>query len=202
MKISDLRITGLSGGTVEGGWVDDLKPDLLLDRLHPAHVGEADLRPFDGDVRRGGRRLPTGFLPPILVNLGFERSGWRIVEPAADLAVAAALVSALSDTPVPPDTVVFGEIALSGRVRPVAHADARLKEAAKLGFTAAWVPIRPASRGTRSGQSGAGQSGAGQSGEGLATVPIGHLSELVARLMPAPRPRVDRSGARRALVLP
>ncbi|HEX2150937.1 MAG TPA: AAA family ATPase, partial [Stellaceae bacterium] len=59
--------------------------------------------------------------------------GLRIVEPAADLAVAAALVSALTETPVPHDIVVFGEIALSGRVRPVAHADLRLKEAAKLG---------------------------------------------------------------------
>ncbi len=66
--------------------------------------------------------------------------GLRIVEPAADLAVAAALVSALTETPVPADTVVFGEIGLSGRVRPVAHADARLKEAAKLGFAEAWVP--------------------------------------------------------------
>jgi DNA repair protein RadA/Sms len=65
--------------------------------------------------------------------------GLRIVEPAADLAVAAALVSALTETPVPSDTVVFGEIALSGRVRPVAHADARLKEAAKLGFAEAKV---------------------------------------------------------------
>ena len=45
--------------------------------------------------------------------------GLRIVEPAADLAVAAALVSALTEIPVPTDTVVFGEIALSGRVRPV-----------------------------------------------------------------------------------
>ena len=73
--------------------------------------------------------------------------GLRIVEPAADLAVAAALVSALTETPVPADTVVFGEIALSGEVRPVGHAEARLKEAAKLGFAEAWMPrdaaIRP-----------------------------------------------------------
>ena len=68
--------------------------------------------------------------------------GLRIVEPAADLAVAAALVSALTETPVPADTVVFGEIALSGDVRPVGHTEARLKEAAKLGFGAAWMPRR------------------------------------------------------------
>ena len=66
----------------------------------------------------------------------------RIAEPAADLAVAAALVSALSFEPVPADTVVFGEIGLSGEIRPVGQADARLKEAAKLGFAAALVPPR------------------------------------------------------------
>jgi DNA repair protein RadA/Sms len=112
--------------------------------------------------------------------------GLRIVEPAADLAVAAALVSALTETPVPPDTVIFGEIGLSGRIRPVAHADARLKEAAKLGFSEAWVPVRPTARGGRTAKSG----------EGLATVPIAHLSELVARLSPAPR-RLQPSGSRR-----
>jgi DNA repair protein RadA/Sms len=120
--------------------------------------------------------------------------GLRIVEPAADLAVAAALVSALTETPVPVETVVFGEIGLSGRVRPVAHADARLKEAAKLGFTEAWVPVRP----SRSAKAGAN--------EGLATVAIGHLSELVARLAPAPRRRVAAAGAaagsRRVMVGP
>ncbi len=66
--------------------------------------------------------------------------GYRLSDPAADLAVAAALVSALSERPVPTDAVVLGEIALSGEVRPVAHAGLRLKEAAKLGFDRAWVP--------------------------------------------------------------
>lgn len=66
--------------------------------------------------------------------------GYRLSDPAADLAVAAALVSALSERPVPQETVVLGEIALSGEVRPVAHAALRLKEAAKLGFERAWVP--------------------------------------------------------------
>ncbi|MFM7343806.1 MAG: DNA repair protein RadA [Tagaea sp.] len=68
--------------------------------------------------------------------------GLRIAEPAADLAVAAALVSALTDTPVPADTVVFGEIGLSGEVRAVGQTEARLKEAAKLGFTKAFAPAR------------------------------------------------------------
>ena len=89
--------------------------------------------------------------------------------------------------PVPPETVVFGEIALSGRVRPVAHAEARLKEAAKLGFAEAWVPLRPAGRGTR----------IVRTGEGLTTVPIGHLSELVAQLPAALRRRIQPAGSRR-----
>lgn len=66
--------------------------------------------------------------------------GYRITEPAADLAVAAALVSALAEKPVPRGTVFFGEIALSGEVRPIAHASLRLREAAKLGFTEAGIP--------------------------------------------------------------
>src|SRR5213075_3426237 len=107
--------------------------------------------------------------------------GLRIVEPAADLAVAAALVSALTETPVPLDTVVFGEIGLSGRVRPVAHAEARLKEAAKLGFAEAWVPLRAGARQARTA-------------DGLKTVPISHLSELVARLPEAPRRPVHSAG--------
>lgn len=66
--------------------------------------------------------------------------GYRIADPAADLAVAAALVSALSEQPIPADAVSFGEISLSGEVRPVAHAALRLREAAKLGFSKALLP--------------------------------------------------------------
>jgi DNA repair protein RadA/Sms len=66
--------------------------------------------------------------------------GYRLSDPAADLAVAAALVSALSERPVPQEAVVMGEIALSGEVRPVAHSGLRLKESSKLGFDRAWVP--------------------------------------------------------------
>lgn len=68
--------------------------------------------------------------------------GLRIVEPAADLAVAAALLSSLSGTPVPRDAVVFGEIGLSGEVRPVSQSALRLREAAKLGFSRAIMPRR------------------------------------------------------------
>ncbi len=66
--------------------------------------------------------------------------GLRIVEPAADLAVAAALVSSFNGVPVPSASVVFGEIALSGEVRAVSQAALRLKEAAKLGFSQALAP--------------------------------------------------------------
>jgi DNA repair protein RadA/Sms len=66
--------------------------------------------------------------------------GLRVQEPAADLAAAAALLSSLSDRPAPDRAVFFGEIGLSGEIRPVGHAEARLKEAAKLGFTQAVVP--------------------------------------------------------------
>ncbi len=66
--------------------------------------------------------------------------GLKVSEPAADLAAAAALISSFSGRPLPKDCVIFGEIALSGDVRPTAQADARLKEAAKLGFTRALVP--------------------------------------------------------------
>ena len=66
--------------------------------------------------------------------------GYRISEPAADLAVASALVSSLAGLALPADCVYFGEVSLSGAVRPVAHTAQRLKEAEKLGFSAALLP--------------------------------------------------------------
>ncbi len=93
--------------------------------------------------------------------------GLRIGEPAADLAVAAALVSARSGRPVPPDTVVFGEIGLSGETRPVSQTDARLKEAGKLGFKRALMPPR------RRGKRGKGGP--------LTIEEIGDLGTLVAK---------------------
>src|SRR6185437_8843274 len=66
--------------------------------------------------------------------------GLRIQEPAADVAAAAALVSSLANAPLPADAVYFGEVSLSGTVRPVAQSAARLKEAAKLGFRSAVMP--------------------------------------------------------------
>jgi DNA repair protein RadA/Sms len=97
--------------------------------------------------------------------------GLRIQEPAADLAAAAALVSSLANAPLPPDAVFFGEVSLSGAVRPVAQAAARLKEAAKLGFTRAFVP-----------ESGRADDPA------LTLMPIGGLSTLVAEIAARGKP--------------
>ena len=66
--------------------------------------------------------------------------GLRINEPAADLAVAAAMISSLSGKPIARDTIVYGELSLSGAVRPVAQNNVRLKEAEKLGFKSAYTP--------------------------------------------------------------
>jgi DNA repair protein RadA/Sms len=66
--------------------------------------------------------------------------GLRVNEPAADLAVAAALLSAREDVAIPPDMVLFGEISLSGALRPVGQTENRLKEASKLGFQQATLP--------------------------------------------------------------
>jgi DNA repair protein RadA/Sms len=67
--------------------------------------------------------------------------GYRLADPAADLAVAAALVSALADKPLPNRSIWFGEVSLAGEIRPVAHRMLRLKEAAKLGFERACGPV-------------------------------------------------------------
>ena len=79
--------------------------------------------------------------------------GLRISEPAADLAVAAALISAHLGKLLPARTVIFGEIGLGGEVRAVGHSEARLKEAEKLGFTTAIIPqAAPRRRGDRATQ--------------------------------------------------
>lgn len=72
--------------------------------------------------------------------------GLRISEPAADLAVAAALISSLTDVSIPAEMVLFGEVGLAGEIRPVAQPDLRLKEASKLGFTQAITPLRQAKK--------------------------------------------------------
>ena len=91
--------------------------------------------------------------------------GYRLTDPAADLAVAAALISSMSERPIPNESIVFGEIALSGEIRQVAHSGLRLKEAAKLGFGSAWVP---------SGVKGA---------EGIATSTFANVRALVDQIL-------------------
>lgn len=97
--------------------------------------------------------------------------GLRVSEPAADLAVAAALISAASGVPADPQTVFFGEIGLSGELRQVAQAELRLKEAVKLGFTRAVLPRRVAGGQRRL-----------LSPEGMSLMEYGHLSDLVAAM--------------------
>ncbi|UWQ20952.1 DNA repair protein RadA [Jannaschia sp. W003] len=95
--------------------------------------------------------------------------GIRVGEPAADLAVACALLSAREDAALPRETVVFGELSLSGALRPVTQSENRLKEAAKLGFTAAIVP-----RGTKPGD-----------GAGVSSRQLGDVATLVGEVFGA-----------------
>ena len=110
--------------------------------------------------------------------------GLRIQEPAADLAAAAALVSSLVNAPLPTDAVYFGEISLSGVVRPVAQTPARLKEATKLGFARAVLP--------ESGRSEVG----GDFGLSLQT--IGSLTSLVAEIAARGSPKASQAADREA----
>ncbi len=104
--------------------------------------------------------------------------GLRISEPAADLAVAGALVSSIADLPMPEHLVSFGEVGLSGEVRAVSQREQRLKEAAKLGFTEALVPPRRARRDA--------------AGESPKLHEIGHLQDLIAFLGVTDMPRRGR----------
>jgi DNA repair protein RadA/Sms len=79
----------------------------------------------------------------IFVNVA---GGVRLTEPAADLGVALALASSFLDRPVPPDTIIFGEIGLTGEVRAVSQPEVRLKEGAKLGFKRALLAARQVER--------------------------------------------------------
>nr|WP_321361231.1 DNA repair protein RadA [uncultured Hyphomonas sp.] len=93
--------------------------------------------------------------------------GYRIMEPAGDLSAAAALLTSLSANPAPERSVFFGEVALSGAVRPVARMEQRLKEAERLGFERAFVP-----------------EGAPTAVDGLTVTPIKRLIDLVELLAP------------------
>ncbi len=102
--------------------------------------------------------------------------GLRVTEPAADLAVAAALLSSLSGIAVADGCVLFGEVGLSGEVRAVAHGEARLKEAAKLGFKRAVAPKRP---GTAQGNTEGNTKGNTKARTaGIRTDEIAHIQDL------------------------
>ncbi len=104
--------------------------------------------------------------------------GLRVQEPAADVAAAAALVSSLVRAPLPADAVYFGEVSLSGAVRPVAQSAARLKEAQKLGFTKAILP----------------EAANNEAPDGFALAPIGLLANLVADIARDGTPPLRRVG--------
>jgi DNA repair protein RadA/Sms len=104
--------------------------------------------------------------------------GLRIAEPAADVAAAAALVSSLARASLPADAVYFGEVSLSGAVRPVAQTAARLKEAQKLGFVRAIVP----------------EAARTEALQGFALSTIATLSELVADIARDGKPPLRRVG--------
>ena len=92
--------------------------------------------------------------------------GLKVNEPAADLAIAAALISSLTNSPLPPETVFFGEISLAGGVRPVVHASLRLREAQKLGFKSAVT----------------GKLGAGDGANGLHVSEYSELAALISKI--------------------
>ena len=102
--------------------------------------------------------------------------GFRITEPAADLAVAAALASSAADRALDHGAVIFGEVGLAGEVRPVSQGEARLKEAAKLGFTHALAPVPDRAQGGEA---------EGQGDRGAAAQP---WRDLVALFPPQTRP--------------
>lgn len=105
--------------------------------------------------------------------------GLKVTEPAADLAVAAALASSVSNIAVPAETVVFGEIGLSGEIRAVSQMDARLKEAAKLGFTKAIMPKRRTKN----------QKAKKTDSQGLEIIEVAHLNDLLALFAAPPTGR-------------
>jgi DNA repair protein RadA/Sms len=100
-----------------------------------------------------------------------------LAEPAADLAILAAMASSLTDTALDPHTVVIGEVGLVGEIRAVSQPLPRLKEAARHGFRRAIVPLAMAQHAV----------------PGLQVIGVRDLREALTALLPAPRGRRDRS---------
>jgi DNA repair protein RadA/Sms len=108
--------------------------------------------------RRGG--FPFHDLD-VFVNV---TGGVRLVEPASDLAVVAALLSSVTDRALPADAVFLGEVGLGGEVRPVVATERRLAEVERQGFRRAFVSARS------------------QAPSRVELIPIAHVAELSARL--------------------
>ncbi len=95
--------------------------------------------------------------------------GLKITEPAADLAVASALLSSIANIAVPSDTIIFGEIGLSGEIRHVGQIEQRLKEASKLGFNSAFVPTTV----------GRKKTGKNKYNSDITVIELEHLSDIL-----------------------
>jgi len=139
--------TSLSPGTAVFAGIEGTRPLLMEIQALVAAAGY-------GTPRRAVVGWDTGRLAMLLAvldargGLGMSghdvylnvAGGLKVGEPAADLAAAAALISSFHGRNLPKDTVYFGEISLSGDVRPAPQVELRLKEAAKLGFANAVLP--------------------------------------------------------------
>ncbi|MGE5238474.1 MAG: DNA repair protein RadA [Chloroflexota bacterium] len=95
--------------------------------------------------------------------------GLKITEPAADAGIVAAVVSSFREAPIDPRTVLFGEVGLSGEVRAVAQGEARVREAAKIGFDKALIPRGNAER--------------IEVGAGMSIVPVKDLGEIIEHVI-------------------
>jgi DNA repair protein RadA/Sms len=177
--------SGLAAGAAVFAGIEGSRPLLVEIQALTAASGY-------GTPRRAVVGWDTGRLSMILAVLdaraGLQMSGQdvylnvagglKVSEPAADLAAAAALISSFTGRPLPQDCVIFGEISLAGDVRPAPQAEARLKEAAKLGFKRALVPS-----GTK----------ADAAGLRVETVDdVAHLAELVGSEAMRDRPQLAR----------
>ena len=119
-------------------------------------------------TRRAGMSLAS---QDVIVNVA---GGIRVSEPAADLALALAIISSVRDVPLAQGTVAFGEIGLSGEVRPVSQHERRIAEAARLGLGRCLVPSV--------------RDGVPQNGEvAIDTVPVSSLRQAVRSTMPSKR---------------
>ena len=135
------------GGNCAGCVIEGSRPIITeIQSLVAPTVYPAPKRTADGfDYNRMGlllavleRRLGLKFSQnDVYVNIA---GGMRLDEPAADLAIAMALISGITDRIVPNDLIAFGEIGLSGEVRSVSHVEYRIKEAVRLGFKNILMP--------------------------------------------------------------